>query len=100
MAGSGDAPAHGARFRFDLVEASGSTAIYRVLVTASSARATAQARVSAPMVNARVQVGPYEGAIEPWAARTVVAFLEVLARSFDEETGWPRRIERWRKERD
>lgn len=91
-----EAPRHGARFRFELATTSGAAARYRVVITTADARRHADAEVTPDTV----RVGSYDGAVEPWAQKSAVAFLEVLARSFDEEIGWPRRVQRWRQARD
>jgi len=91
-----EAPHHGARFRFDLEEASGSRARYRVVITTPGAQHHAEATVSPEAV----RVGSYDGTVEDWAQKSAVAFLEVVARAFHEDTGWPRRVQRWRQARD
>lgn len=91
-----EAPRHGARFLFELAEVRGSEARYRVAITTPEARSHADAVVTPDTV----RVGGYDGAVEPWAQKSAVAFLEVVARAFDDEIGWPRRVQRWRQARD
>ncbi len=91
-----EAPRHGARFRFDLEEASGRRARYRVVITTPGAQHEAQASVSPD----EVCVGSYDGSVDDWVQKSAVAFLEVVARAFHEDTGWPRRVQRWRQPRD
>ncbi|GAB4211641.1 MAG: hypothetical protein OHK0013_33560 [Sandaracinaceae bacterium] len=86
------APEHGARFRLARIEARGDHARYEVEVLGP----TGTARCTAALRPGQVDVGPFEGSIEPWAQEVAIGFLKVLARSYDADEGWPRELRRWR----
>lgn len=88
-------PSHGARFGFELLEAQGARARYRVTV----AWETAQAEAEAIVTDSSTSLGAFDTPPEAWAAKSALAFLEVLQRGYDEEAGWPRRLQRWRQQR-
>jgi hypothetical protein len=88
-------PSHGARFSFERVAVDGESARYVVRVVEAEREAEAEARVSP----AALELGRFEGSIEPWAGKAARAFLEVIQRGYDAEAGWPRRVQRWRAQR-
>lgn len=94
--GFGDgAPDHGARFHLVLLRAEGDRARYRVEVIGP----TGTARCEAELGPGRVDAGPFEPAIEPWAQETALSFLKIVAKGFDPEDGWPGELRRWRSPR-
>jgi hypothetical protein len=86
-------PGHGARFAFELLASEGARARYRVRVIDAAAEAEAEATVTPDAV----ELGGFEPAIDAWSRKSALAFLEVVQRGWDEEAGWPRRLQRWRQ---
>jgi hypothetical protein len=94
------APAHGARFSFELLGGEGDHARYRIEIATQGGSASGEARVGAGEAGlGEAELGTFDGPVEPWAVETALAFAKVLARSRDDETGWPRRLHRWRAPR-
>lgn len=94
-------PEHGARFSFELLEVLEAGARYRVIIggPGNDARGEALVRPAGEAGLGAVELGALEGAIEPWAHKSTVAFLETISRGFDAEAGWPRLLTRWRAAR-
>lgn len=88
-------PSHGARFSFERVDVEQDSARYVVRVVEADKHAEAEASVSP----SGLELGRFEGVIEPWAEKAARAFLEVIQRGYDPEAGWPRRVQRWRQQR-
>lgn len=86
-------PEHGARFSFELLRSDGPRATYAVHVIDAEREATAEATVTPE----GVELSAFEGSIEAWAHKSARAFLEVVQRGWDEEAGWPKRLQRWRQ---
>ncbi len=86
-------PQNGARFSFELLESEAGRARYRVTVVSDTDPAIATAIVTPD----RVDLSAFEGPIDAWGAKSALAFLEVVRRGWDEEAGWPKRLQRWRQ---
>lgn len=89
------APAHGARFLFELIEDEGDRARYRIEIATTGGSARADVQLGPGLA----ELGAFDAPVEPWAAEAALAFAKLLARGRDEETGWPRRLHRWRSPR-
>lgn len=88
-------PENGARFVLELESKEVAVARYRVRVETEPA-----AQTHATLSDRGVELGPWEGAVEPWAVEMALGFCRTVAKNHATAGDWPAVLRRWRSPRD